>query len=192
MSVAMVERVMPTAASARMWRTILSTSLALGLLAASQTLWDIGADLLACRSWPQANGTITSISEESSAGIARASRRTRYWVRYGLRFTVPVGQCKTGLMEGSDDGLTTCIGSVNTRTTLATSTAGVWMRESVRSTAVQVLYDPNGWEIKIVGEPLWLRYQWDTIAVLTVWVLACGAGVIVAHRRLRAVSDRPE
>ena len=192
MIAATVVRVMPPAASARLWRTIVGTSLALGLLAASQTLWVVGADLLARRSWPQANGTITSISEESSSGIARASLRTRYWVRYGVRFSVPAGQCRTGLVEANDDGLINCIGSVSTRTTLSTFAAGSWMRQSLRSTAVQVRYDPNGREIKIVDEPLWLRYQWDAIVVLTVWVLACGAGFIVSHRRLRAVSDQAE
>ena len=62
----------------------------------------------------------------------------------------------------------------------------------LRSKAVQVLYGPNGREIKIVAEPLWLRYQWDASVVLPVWVLACGAGLIVSHRRLCAVSDQAE
>jgi hypothetical protein len=64
------------------------------------------------------------------------------------------------------------------------------MRESFQSTAVQVLYDPNGPEIKILDEPLSLRYQWDAIAVLTVWVLGCIAGLILERGRLRALSDQ--
>jgi hypothetical protein len=186
----MIERVMPTAARARQWRMICVTLLVLALLAASQTLWVVATDIIARQSWPQANGRITSISEESSAGIARASRRTRYWVRLGVRFTVPAGQCRTRMIDGQDGGLTACIGSVSTRSTQSTATAGSWMRESFRSTAVRVRYDPNGPEIKIVDDSVWLRYQWDAIAVFTVLILACAAGLIVTHRRLAALSDQ--
>jgi hypothetical protein len=96
------------------------------------------------------------------------------------------------MIDGQDGGLTACIGSVITRSTQSTATAGSWMRESFRSTAVQVRYDPNGPEIKIVDEPLWLRYQWDTIAVFTVLILGCIAGLIVTRRRLSALSDQAE
>ena len=124
-----------------------------------QPLWTVGADLYARQSWPQARGELVSISEGSSAGSGRASRRTRYWVEYTVHFDVPPAQCRTGITAGSNAPLTVCVGTVRTRSTLSSSTAGTWMRDAFRDRSVHVLYDPDGRDIKIAGEPLWLRYS---------------------------------
>jgi len=59
------------------------------------------------------------------------------------------------------------------------------MREIVQQTRVQVLHDPNSPEIKLAGEPVWLRYQWDSIGVLVAWLVVFGGGLVLVRRRLR-------
>ena len=184
---AILDRLAPTATSAQLWRAVTGLFLAVGLIALANALWIVSADLYARQSWPRVPGQIMSISEKSSAGTARASRRTRYWVEYGVGFVVPPARCKTGVTEGSDGALAVCVGTVRTRSTQSASTAGTWMRDGVRDTSVQVLYDPNGPGIKIVGESLWLRYPWDSIAVTVVWVVVFGVGFSIARRRLHVL-----
>jgi hypothetical protein len=183
----LVARLVPTPASARLWRAAIGVFLAIGLLGAVNTLWIVATDLHARQSWPQAAGELTSISEENSAGVARATRRTRYWVQYVVHFAVPPGQCQTGVTDGIDASLSTCVGTVRTRTTQSASTAGMWMRESFPQRSVHVLYDPQGPAIKIAGESVWLRYQWDSIGLLGFWLLAFGGGFFVVVRRLRVL-----
>jgi hypothetical protein len=55
---------------------------------------------------------------------------------------------------------------------------------------LQVLYNPDGPEIKIAGESPWLRYPWDSIATMAVWLLAFGAGLSLAQRRLRTFEEQ--
>jgi hypothetical protein len=173
-----------TAGSARLLRNVTAVFLAFGLLAAAQMVWIIAVDLHARHFWPHTSGELTAISEQSSAGVARASRRTRYWIQFDVRFVVPAEQCRTGRADGSERSLGACIGTVRTRSTQSAYTAGGWMRETFHQRAVEVLYDPAGSEIKIAGEPIWLRYQWDTIGVLTVWLVVFGGGFAVSQRRL--------
>jgi hypothetical protein len=63
------------------------------------------------------------------------------------------------------------------------------MRETFQDRAVEVLYDPAGSEIKIVSEPVWLRYPWDMIGALTIWLVVCGGGLAVSQRRLSERGD---
>jgi hypothetical protein len=168
---------------------VIGVFLAVGVLGAANTLWTVGTDLRARQSWPQVAGELISISEESSAGVDRASRRTRYWVQYVVHFTVPPGQCRTGGTGGNEGGVTVCVGTVRTRSTQSTSTAGMWMREGFHQRSVQVLYDPEGPGIRIAGESVWLRYQWDSMGLLAVWLLAFGGGLILVLRRLRALEE---
>jgi hypothetical protein len=185
----LLARLVPTAASARLWRAVLTIFLGIALLWGTGTLRTVGTDLQARRSWPQAAGELTSISEESSAGVDRASRRTRYWVQYVVHFAVPPGQCRTGVTDGNEGGVTVCVGTVRTRSTQSTYTAGRWMRESFPKRSVQVLYDPAGPGIKLADEPVWLRYQWDSRSVLAVWLLASACGLVVVRRRLRVLEE---
>jgi hypothetical protein len=177
-------RLAPTAGSARLWRAVTGVFLAIGLLAAANIFWTVGTDLHARQFWPQASGELTSISEQSSVGVARASRRTRYWVQYVVRFVVPAGQCRTGVTEPGESGQTACIGTVRTRSTQSSSTAGAWMKESFHERAVKVRYDPDGSDIKIEGESVWLRYPWDSIGVVAIWLFTFGYGFTLARRRL--------
>jgi hypothetical protein len=185
----LLARVVPTAASARHLRAVMGVFFTLGPLGAANRLWIVGADLHARHSWPQAPGELTSISEESSAGVARASRRTRYWVQYVVRFVVPAGECRTGVTDGIEGGFPVCVGTVRTRSTQSTTTAGRWMRESFHQRSVQVLYDPDGPEIKLAGESVWLRYTWDSMGLLAVWLLGFGGGLVLVMRRLRVLEQ---
>ena len=175
---------MPTAGSARLLRNVTAVFLAVGLLAAARMAWDVATDLYARQFWPHTRGELTSISEQTSAGMARATRRTRYWVQFDVRYVVPAGRCSTEVTDGGERGLGACIGMVRTRSTQSAHSAGRWMRETFQERAVEVLYDPAGSEIKIVGEPVWLRYQWDMIGALTIWFVVFGGGFAVSQRRL--------
>jgi len=187
-----VARLFPTAASARAGRAMAGFSLALGLLAAASTLWVVGADLHARQSWRQVRGELVSISEGSSPANGRASRRTRYWVEYRVRFAVPATECRTGVTDGADGGLTVCVGTVRTRSTMSSSTAGTWMREAFRERLVDVLYDPHGSDIKIAGEPLWLRYPWDAMLAMAIWTFLSCTALSVARRDLRLLERREQ
>ena len=175
-------RLMPTVGSARLLRGVMAVFLAVGLLAAARMVWIVATDLYARHFWPHTSGELTSISEQTSAGVARATRRTRYWVQFDVRYVVPAGQCRTGVTD--ERNLSACIGTVRTRSTRSAYTAGRWMRETFQQRAVDVLYDPAGSEIKIAGEPVWLRYQWDMIGALAIWFVVFGGGLTAAQRRL--------
>jgi hypothetical protein len=188
----LLARLVPTAASARLWKATMALFLAVGLLGAANTFWSVGADLYARRSWPQADGELTSLSEESSAGVDRASRRTRYWVQYVVHFAVSPGHCRTGVTAGNEGGSIVCVGTGRTRSTHSTFTAGRWMREGFPQRSVHVLYDPEGPGIKIAGESVWLRYPWDSIGLLAGWLVAFGGGLVVVIRRLRVLEASPQ
>jgi hypothetical protein len=180
------DRFIPAAVSAKLWQAVTGLFVVFGLLPAANTLWSVGADLHARQSWPQARGELTSISEKSLRSL---SRRTRYWVEYVVRVVVPSGQCRTAVTDGVEGGLRTCVGTVRTRSTNSTFTAGTWVRESFHDRSVQVLYDPDGPDIKIVGESPWLRYNWEGIATNVVWLVVFGTGLSIARRRFRALQQ---
>jgi hypothetical protein len=48
---------------------------------------------------------------------------------------------------------------------------------------------PDGPTVKIAGESLWLRYQWDAIAGTAVWLVVFGVGLSLAQRRLRSFEE---
>ena len=175
----------------RVLRGVTAIFLAFGALAAAPIVWVVVADLHARHVWPHASGELIAISEQSSAGVARASRRTRYWVQFDVRYLVPAGRCRTGGAKDSGPGLIACTGTVRTRSTQSASTAGRWMRDTFQLRAVDVLYDPEGSEIKIAGEPVWLRYQWDAIGALVIWFVVFGGIFAVSQRRLSLGSGDP-
>lgn len=188
----LLARLVPTAASAKLWKATMALFLAVGLFGAANTLWSVGTDLYARRSWPQAAGELTSISEESSGSVNRAGRRTRYWVQYVVHFAVSPGRCRTGVTAGNQGASVICVGTVRTRSTQSTSTAGTWMREGFSQRSVQVLYDPEGPGIKIAGESVWLRYPWDSIGLLAGWFVVFGSGLVVVKRRLQVLEAFPQ
>lgn len=49
-----------------------------------------------------------------------------------------------------------------------------------------MLYDPDGPDVKIAEEPVWLRYQWDRIGTIAFGLSACGDGLLVWRRRLNS------
>jgi hypothetical protein len=185
-----LDHFLPTVASARAGRAVAGLLVALGLLAAAKPLWNVGTDLYARQSWPQARGELVSISEASSSGSGRASRRTRYWVEFVVHFAVPPSECKTGVTGGGDGRLAVCVGTVRTRSTQSATTAGNWMREAFHDRSVSVRYEPDGPDIKIAGEPLSLRYPWDAMLAIAVWIFLFGTALSVARRRVRALERR--
>jgi hypothetical protein len=66
------------------------------------------------------------------------------------------------------------------------------MRDAFRDRSVHVLYDPSGPDIKIADEPLWLRYPWDAMLAIVIWILLFGAALSVARRRVRIVEQREQ
>jgi hypothetical protein len=185
----LLERFFPTAATARGAKALAAFLFSIGLIAAGSTLWSVGADLYARHSWPQATGELVSISEGSSAASGRASRRTRYWVEYVVHFVVPPAECRTGMTDGTDGGLAVCVGTIRTRSTQSAAAAGTWMREAFRERSVRVLYDPDGSDIKIAGEPVWLRYPWDMMLAMAIWIVLFGSAFFVMRRRVRMVEQ---
>jgi hypothetical protein len=66
------------------------------------------------------------------------------------------------------------------------------MREAFRDRSVYVLYDPQGPDIKIAGEPLWLRYPWDAMLAMVIWIVFSGTSLFVARRDVRILDRREQ
>lgn len=186
------------AGKARMWRACSRFFLAAFVLALLVHVWNISADLQARRTWPSANGEIVSAEQRDDTNVAlrRGSirGRTRYWVEYEVRFAVPENQCTTGIRyTGPSENPMLCEGNVRTRSTYSTAEVYQWMIHGYyRNEPVKVQYNPSGPEIKIVGESVWLRYNFDQLMLNVLWVIVFGALHAFAQRRLEYFKRHPE
>ena len=55
-----------------------------------------------------------------------------------------------------------------------------------------MLYNPNGPEIKIAGESIWLRYNTDRLMISALWVLVFSGLYALARGRLAYFGSHPE
>jgi len=86
-----------------------------------------------------------------------------------------------------------CQGIIRTRSTQSTDRVYDWLIRGYHvNDQVRVLYNPNGPEIKIAGESIWLRYNTDRLMLNGVWVLVFFGLYIVAQRRLWYFRSHPE
>jgi hypothetical protein len=165
-------------------------------------MWTLAAGLSlytdwhARRTWPSADGQVVSATQQDDSDLSRRygsiRGRTRYWVEYEVRFAVPPDRCRTGaIFEGTSPPMP-CHGIVKTRSTQSTAEVFQWFVHGYQvNQRVRVLWDPEATgssDVKIVGEPLWLRYNLNRLTLTVLWVLGFGALFVFSRRRLASLN----
>ena len=80
-----------------------------------------------------------------------------------------------------------------TRSTQSSHRAYAWLIHGYQvNERVKVLYNPNGPDIKIAGESIWLRYNTDRLMLNALWVLVFFVLYAFAQRRLAYFRSHPE
>jgi len=187
----------PTSGSAGLWKLMAGIFLAAGILGLADRVAIISADLHARRTWPSVDGKILSANQTDDDANpsfkVSLSDRKRYWVEYEVSFAVPEDQCRTGAFYTGPSETMPCLGIIRTRSTQSTSRAYGWLIHGYHvNERVKVLYNPNGPEIKIAGESIWLRYDVDRLILNVLWVLVFSGLYAFAQRRLRFFRSHPE
>jgi hypothetical protein len=188
---------MPNAGYARLWKLMAGIFLLAGLLALLERVWVLTADVHARRTWPVAAGVIVSAQQQDDAETpGRLRGHTRYWVEYEVRFAVPAGQCRTGIIyEGAAEPMP-CGGIVRTRSTQSTAEVYQWFLHGYHpNEPVKVLWNPEGVtssEIKIAGESIWIRYNFGRLIFSLVWVLGFGSLYVYCKRQVTYFGSHPE
>jgi hypothetical protein len=181
----------------RLLKVMAGIFLAAGILGLVDRMASICADLHARSTWPSADGEIVAANQtddnENPSFKVSLSDRKRYWVEYEVRFAVSEDQCKTGIIYTGPSETMPCRGMIRTRSTQSTHRAYDWLIHGYHvSERVKVLYNPNGPEIKIAGESIWLRYNTDRLILSTLWVLVFSGLYAFAQRRLSYFRNHPE
>ena len=187
----------PNSGRARLVKVVAGIFLVVGIIGAVDRVASICADLHARHTWPSVNGEIVSANQtddnENPSFKVSLSDRKRYWVEYEVRFALPEAQCKTGIIYTGPSETMPCRGMVRTRSTQSTSRVYDWLIHGYHvGEPVQVLYNPNGPEIKIAGESIWLRYNTDRLILSALWVLVFSGLYALAQRRLSYFRSHPE
>ncbi|HET6932974.1 MAG TPA: DUF3592 domain-containing protein [Candidatus Acidoferrum sp.] len=171
--------------------------LAAGVLGLLDRVATISADLHARHAWPSADGAIVSANQtddDANPSLkVSLSDPKRYWVEYEVRFAVPEDQCRTGIIYTGPPETMPCHGIIRTRSTQSTYQAYAWLIHGYHvNERVRVLYNPNGPEIKIAGESIWLRYNTDRLILNALWVLVFFGLYASAQRGLAYFRRHPE
>lgn len=187
----------PNSGYTRLWKVVAGIFLAVGIFGLVDRLATISADLHARHTWPSADGAIVSANQtddDANPSLkVSLSDPKRYWVEYEVRFAVPEDQCRTGIVYTGPPETMPCHGMIRTRSTQSTFRAYAWLIHGYHvNERVRVLYNPNGPEIKIAGESIWLRYNTDRLMLNAVWVLVCFGFYAFAQRRLAYFRSHPE
>ena len=186
-------QLMPNRGRARFLRGVVLLFLAVGVLGCLSAGVSVSSEFHARHSWPVAQGVVTAADVKSNKGRpGNTTRYTSYWVEYEVRFGVPAKQCLTGtIYDNEADGLP-CWGMARTRTTESWATANAWLSRRPLNSAVRVLHDPNGPNIKIVGEPSWVVYPWKRIFGMAGWMAFFATFLNITQRRLRFLETLTE
>ena len=192
-----VTTLFPNSGHARLVKVMAGIFLAVGIFGLVDRVATIFADLHARRTWPSVDGEIVSANQTDDDANpsfkVSLSDRKRYWVEYEVRFAVPEDQCRTGMIYAGQSETMPCHGIIRTRSTQSTYRTYDWLIHGYHvDERVKVLYNPNGPEIKIAGESIWLRYNTDRLMLNSLWVLVFFGLYAFAQRRLSYFRSHPE
>jgi hypothetical protein len=181
----------------RLWKLVAAVFLIAGIVGLLDHAWTISSDLEARRTWPSAQGEILSAEQRDDSKLSSKSgslsNRTRYWVEYEVRFALPEEQCRSGIVYENPTGSVTCSGFVRTRSTQSTRQAFDWLLHGYSlNQPVTVLYDPNGPEIKIADQSIWLRYNFERLIGNVLWVIVFFSLYVFARGRLEYFKTHPQ
>jgi hypothetical protein len=187
----------PNSGRARLLKVMAGIFLAAGIFGLADRMESIFTDLHARNTWPSADGEIVTANQtddnEHPSFKVSLSDRKRYWVEYEVRFAVSQDQCRTGIIYTGPSETMPCHGMIRTRSTQSTYRAYDWLIHGYHETErVKVLYNPNGPEIKIAGESIWLRYNTGRLILNALWVLVFFGLYAFAQRRLSYFRSHPE
>jgi len=192
-----VTTLFPNSGHARLLKVMAGIFLAAGIFGLVDRVATISADMHARRTWPSVAGEIVSANQtDDNANPSfkvSLSDRKRYWVEYEVRFALREDQCRTGMIYTGPSETMPCHGIIRTRSTQSTYRAYDWLTHGYHvNERVRVLYNPNGPEVKIAGESIWLRYNTDRLMLNAVWVLVFFGLYGFAQRRLAYFRSHPE
>jgi hypothetical protein len=192
-----VTTLFPNSGHALLFKVMVGVFLAAGIFGLVDRVATISADLHARRTWPSVDGEIVSANQTDDDANpsfkVSLSDRKRYWVEYQVRFAVPEDKCRTGIIYTGPSETMPCHGIIRTRSTQSTYRAYDWLIHGYHvNERVKVLYNPNGPEIKIAGESIWLRYNTDWLMLNGLWVLVFFGLYGFAQRCLWYFRSHPE
>jgi hypothetical protein len=186
-------QLMPNRGRTRFLRGVALFFLVIGVLGCLSVGASVISEFHARHSWPVAQGLVIAKDVKSSKDRpGNTIRYTKYWVEYEVRFGVPASQCLTGTIYGDEREPLPCWGIARTRSTDSWATANAWLSRHPLNSAVGILHDPDGPNIKIVGESSWVVYPWTGILGMFGWTAFFLTFLNVAQRRLKFLETLPE
>lgn len=184
---------MPNRGRTRFLRGVALLFLAIGVLGCLSVGASVLSEFHARHSWPVAQGLVIAKDVMSSKDRpGNTTRYTKYWVEYDVRFGVPASQCLTGTIYGDEQDAMPCWGMARTRSTDSWATANAWLARHPLNSVLEILHDPNGPNIKIVGEPSCVVYPWTGILGMSGWTAFFLTFLNMTHRRLQFLETLPE
>jgi hypothetical protein len=184
---------MPNRGRAQFLRGVARFFLTIGILGCLSVSAIVFSEFHARHRWPVAQGVVIAKDlKDNKDSPGNLSRHTSYWIEYEVRFAVPAAQCLTGTISVDEREPLPCWGIVRTRSTGSPATAYQWLKRHPLNSAVGILYDPNGPNIKIAGEPFWLVYPVKEILVMSGWMAFFLAFLNITQRRLQFLETLPD
>ncbi len=182
---------MPNRGRTRFLRGAVLLFLAFGALGSLSVTVRVLSEFYARHRWPVAQGVVTAAEVKSYTGPSSRDHVAHYFVEYEVRFAVPAEQCLTGTTFVNGDP-PSCVGIVRTRSTDSSATANAWLERHRLNSAVGVLHDPTGPDVKIVGESPWLVYPVKGILTMSAWMAFFLTFLNITQRRLQFLETLPE
>jgi hypothetical protein len=186
------ETLLPNPGRTKFVRGVVILFVAVGALAWLVLTARILSEFHARRSWPIAEGRVIDVRVKSYTGPSSKDHISHYFVEYEVRFGVPIEQCLTGTTFVFDGQPARCEGIARTRTTDSQALANSWAERHRLDPSVGVLHNPNGPDVKIAGEPVYLVYPWKEISVMSAWMIFFLTLLIITQRRLQYLETLPE
>ena len=183
---------MPNRGRTQFLRGAVLLFLAFGALGCLSVTVRVLSEFYARHRWPVAQGVVTAAEVKSYTGPSSRDHVTHYFVEYEVRFAVPADQCLTGTIYGDEREPLHCWGIARTRSTDSSATAYQWLMRHPLNSAVGILHDPAGPNIKIAGEPFWLVYPVKEILVMSGWMAFFLAFLNITQRRLQFLETLPD
>ena len=184
--------VMPNRGRTRFLRGAILLFLFVGTMVCLVLVVRVLSEFHARHSWPIAPGHLTAATVKSYRGPSIRDHVDHYFVEYEVRFAVPVDQCLTGATFVGDQKPMACVGTVRTRSTNSQTLANTWLERYPPNSRVEVLHDPNGPGVKLVGESASLIYPVREIGIMSGWTILFLIFLIVTLRRLEYLNTLPE
>ena len=160
----------PNLDRARFLRAVALLLLGLSSVGLFMMLGEFVREFRARHSWPVARGEIVSCEEKTGERMPR--RKTIYWMQCEVRFEVPIDQCLTGTTAADNQQPYPCYGTIISPSTTEYGMTYGWTNPQFLSTPKRILHDPQGPDVKLADEPVWLAYDLPNVLMMSAWIIA--------------------